>query len=453
MTQRHLNRGWKSEPIADKRRRVIEQSPLRPITIRAFSCLLLALLLGATGCSSLRLPILTEKQIRQEIKTDYSVSDPEFRASISALLGAPLVDSNNIVELQNGDQIFPSMLNAIRSAKQSVTLESFIWSSGKISDQFVDALSERARAGVKVRIVVDWLGSWFLKRSDQRKLEAAGARVVRFHPLLSLQILRFNHRTHRKLMIVDGKIGFIGGVCLSDHWAGNAGHGEWRDIHFRVEGPAVAEMQAAFCGNWLETKSAVLQGPDYFPVLKPAGSMTAQCFPSGPRDHAQQARLSYLLAMSAARKNIRLAHAYFVPDKLVIQTLIDARKRGVRVEVIMPAKIDFFLIHMASRARLKKLLEVGVEFYEYKPTLYHCKIMIVDNCWTTVGSVNLDAKSFRVNDEANLNVLDTDFAATLTKTFEADKAQSRPLTLKDFKHQNPFSKIANWFVGLFEADL
>ncbi|HEY2083774.1 MAG TPA: phospholipase D-like domain-containing protein [Verrucomicrobiae bacterium] len=396
---------------------------------------------------------MSEKQIRREIKTDYSVSDPQFRNSISALLGAPLVDGNKIVELQNGDQIFPAMIEAIRGAQKTVTLETFIWSSGKVSDQFIDALSERARAGVKVRVIVDWIGSWLLKRKDQRRMTDAGVKVVRLNPLITIRFFRLTHRTHRKLMVVDGKVGFIGGVCISDNWSGNAERGKWRDIHFRVEGPVVAQMQGVFCGNWLAAKSQVLHGGDYFPELQAAGTIKAQCFPSGPRDHAEQARLSYLLAMAAARKNIRLAHAYFVPSKLAIQTMLDARKRGVNVEVIIPAKIDNPAVHMASRSRLKKLLAAGVKFYEYKPTLYHCKIMVVDDIWSTVGSVNFDEKSFHANDEANLNILDKNFAATLARTFEEDKAKSRPLTMADLKHQSLFSKIGNYFAGLFQSDL
>jgi cardiolipin synthase len=422
--------------------------------LRVCNWLALAILLSInTGCTSLTSPVMSEKQIRREIKTDYSVSDAEFKNSISHLLGAPLVDGNNVVELQNGDQIFPAMLDAIRGAQKSITIETFIWSSGKVSDQFVDALTERARAGVKVNVVVDWIGSWGLKRADEKRMTDAGVKFMRLNPLLSLKFFRINHRTHRKLMIVDGKIGFIGGVCLSDDWSGNAELGKWRDLHFRVEGPVVGQMQGAFCENWLTTRSSVLQGADYFPDLKPASTMTAQCFPSGPHDHAEQARLSYLLAMASAKTNIRLAHAYFVPSKLAIQTLISARKRGVKVEIVIPSKIDNILVHMASRSRLRELLDAGVEFYEYKPTLYHCKIMVVDDVWSTVGSVNFDEKSFHANDEANLNVLDKNFAATLIKTFEEDKSKSRPLTRRDFKHQNPFSKIANFCVGLFHADL
>jgi cardiolipin synthase A/B len=396
---------------------------------------------------------MSEKEIRRGVKTEYSVSDPAFRASISPLLGAPLVEGNSIVELQNGDEIFSAMLEGIRAARKTITFETFIWSSGEVSTQFVDALAERAQAGVKVHVIADAIGSWRLKKADVRRLTAAGVKFARLNPLISIKFFRINKRTHRKLLVIDGKVGFIGGVGLSDRWSGNAELGKWRDTHYRVEGPVVAQMQGAFAENWLETRSEILEGPDFFPGLNPAGTMIAQCFPSGPRDHAEQARLSYLLAMAASRKSIRLAHTYFVPSNLAIETFLDARKRGVKVEIIIPAKFDNFAVHMASRSRLRRLLDAGVVFYEYQPTLYHCKIMVVDDCWSTIGSVNFDEKSFRANDEANLNVLDTDFAATLVKTFEADKSRSRPLTREDFKRRSWFSKTANFFVGLFHADL
>ena len=346
------------------------------VAARTGYCFIILLLIAGAGCSTVTNPVLSEKEIRREIKTDYSVKDPEFRASMSSLLGGPLVDGNKIEQLQNGEEIFPAMLEAIRGAQKSINIESFIWSSGKVSTEFVSALSERAKAGVRVHVIVDWLGSLYLTHRDARRMREAGVDLVRLNPLVSIKFFRFNHRTHRKLMIVDGRVGFIGGVCISDHWNGNAERGKWRDIHFRVEGPVVAEMQGTFCGNWLAARSQVLQGRNYFPELKPVGAMAAQCFPSGPRDHAEQARLSYLLAMAAAQKTIRLAHAYFVPSNIAIKTLLDARKRGVKVEVIIPSKIDNFAVHMASRSRCKKLLDAGVEFYEYRPTFYHCKIMV-----------------------------------------------------------------------------
>lgn len=412
------------------------------------ACLVTALCLGGLGCAS-----TPKKQIRQPIHSDYSVGDPEFRNSINNLLGPPLVGGNNVVELLNGDQIFPAMLEAIRNARKTITLEQYIWSPGKLSSQFVAALSERARAGVKVYIITDAIGSAKLTESDLEPLLQAGAQFVRYNPAHWFRLFAVNHRTHRKLLVVDGRVGFAGGVCMADEWLGNAEPPNWRDTHFRVEGPVVAQIQAVFTDNWLLARSELLHGPDFFPAPATAGSITAQFYKSGPDDARENARVSYLLAIAAARKNIRLAHSYFVPSDLAIDTLMAARSRGVKIEVIVPAKSDSQVVGQAARSTWDKLLKAGVEFYEYEPTLYHPKIMIVDDLWVTAGSVNFDERSFRINDEANLNILDRNFAAQMIKTFEADKTKSRRLTAKDMRKVAWPVKWWRAFVGLFRSQL
>lgn len=420
------------------------------ICFRAVLRVLVAgLLISASGCATL----FPEKRIREPIHTDYSVSDPQFAHSIGQLLSAPLVESNSVVELLNGDQIFPAMIEAIQHAQKTITIEMYIWSSGQVSSNFVRALSQRARAGVKVHILVDTFGSGKLNRFDRAKLRAAGAELINYNPPQPFKLFSFNHRTHRKIMVVDGRIGFTGGVCIHDDWQGNAEPGRWRETHFRIEGPVVSQMQGVFMDNWLQMSSEVLHGAEYFPEPRPAGAMSAQFFRSGRTDSAENARLAYQLSIAAARKHIRLAHAYFVPDALLFRTLLAARKRGVKVEVIVPSKIDNFAVKKAGRARWRGLLEAGVEFYEYQPTLYHCKIMIVDDIWVTAGSVNFDDRSFKINDEANINVLDAHFAAALTQSFEDDKSKSTLLTFEAFKNRSPFSKFLDHFFGLFRSQL
>jgi cardiolipin synthase len=416
--------------------------------MKSFGFLLVGLLVTG-GCSTLA----PEKQIRKPIQANYSVRDPQFARSIGHVLSAPMVEGNNVIELLNGDQIFPAMLAAIRKAEKSITLETYIWSSGKVSASFIEVLTERARAGVKVQVLVDATGSARLSKADRALLTEAGVELSNYNPLHLLRPFGLNHRTHRKTMVVDGRIGFIGGVCLSDDWAGNAEPGRWRDTHFGVEGPVVAQIQAVFTENWLQARSEVLHGNDYFPKLEPAGGMTAQCFRSGPRDAAENARMSYLLAIAAARTNIRLAHVYFAPGNVVVEALLQARKRNVDVEVIVPGKVDNVVVDKASRSRWGKLLKAGVKFYEYQPTMYHCKIMVVDDIWVTAGSVNFDERSFRINDEANLNVLDQGLALKLTETFEADKAKSRRLTEKNFKRRSWFGRGMEQFFGLFRSQL
>jgi cardiolipin synthase A/B len=404
---------------------------------------------GSLGCRSLT----AEKRIQHAIQTDYSVDQAEFGDSVSHLLAAPLVEGNSVLELRNGNEIFPAMITAIRSAKKTVTLETFIWRPGEVSTEFVTALCERAAAGVKVHIIADALASAEMASADIEQLKKAGAEIVKYNPPFPFKVLSINHRTHRKILVVDGRIGFTGGVCLADEWLGNAEPGKWRETHFRVEGPVVGQIQSVFMDNWLEMRGEVLHGRNYFPELKSAGSMKAQHFKSGPRDADENARMAYLLSIAAARKSLRLAHAQFIPDDLLIAALLDAHRRGVKIEIIVAGKIDNFAVKRAGRSRWGQLIEGGITMYEYEPTLFHCKIMIVDDVWVTAGSINFDDRSFRLNDEANINVLDRDFAAKLIRSFEEDKLKSRLLTAHDLNGRHWFNKCFDHFVGLFRSQL
>ena len=395
-----------------------------------------------------------EKIIRQKIETTYSVEDGQFSHSVSHLLSSPLIGGNRIDTLVNGDQIFPSMLRAIRGAQRTITFESFLWRSGKISDEFIEALSERSKAGVQVHCLVDGIGRLELKRSDRNRLRRAGVHLVTHNPLQWYRPWRWNQRTHRKTMVVDGKIGFIGGVCIADEWMGDAtDQAHWRDTHFRVEGPVVAQMQGVFLDNWIRSKSAVLHGDDYFPLIEPKGNLPAQCFKSGGDDGAENARLLYLYSIAAARKSIRLSHSYFLPDDLAISMLLDARKRGVKIEIVVPGVIDHNIVRMAARARWYKLLECGIDIYEYQPAKYHCKVMVVDDLWVTFGSINFDDRSFRINDEVNMNVLDAGFAAEQARIFEADKAKSIHVTFEDHKARPWHTRLAESICALLRNQL
>ena len=264
-----------------------------------------------------------------------------------------------------------------------------------------------------------------------------------------------NNRTHRKLLVVDGKIGFTGGVGIADIWQGHAQDPEhWRDTHFRLEGPAVAQMQAAFLDNWLKVQPRVLHGDDYFPPLEGAGGSLAQVFKSSFGEGGESTRLMYLVSIAAAKKSILLANAYFVPDSLAIEELVAASERGVRVEIIVPGKyIDSNIVRQASRGRWEKLLEAGVAIYEYQPTMYHVKVMVVDGMWSSVGSTNFDNRSFALNDEANLNVLDTAFAARQETIFEQDKGLARQVTLEMWRNRPRMERFKEWLSGLLRAQL
>ena len=395
------------------------------------------------------------KKVRERIRPVYAVSDPQFLRSMGSLLGPAIRDGNRITPLANGDEIFPSMLEAIRGARRTIDFETYIYWSGRVGKEFADALSERARAGVRVHLLVDWVGSGRLDAKLLEEMEAAGVQVRKYHPLRWYTLSRMNNRTHRKLLIVDGRVGFTGGVGIADKWSGHAqDEDHWRDSHFRLEGPAVAQMQAAFMDNWMKTSGEVLHDEDYFPDEEAAGTAKAQLFKSSPGEGSESVRLMYLLSIASARRSIRIAASYFLPDDLSIETIVAARRRGVPVEIIVPGtKIDAEVSRKASRARWGDLLRAGVVIYEYQPTMYHCKIMIVDDVWVSVGSTNFDDRSFRLNDEANLNVYDAAFADSQIRAFEADKLHARRITLAEWEHRPLKEKLLEHAAALLRSQL
>ena len=409
--------------------------------------MLLVLFIFLTGCMT----NYHGRGIQYRIEPKYTVNDPQFLRSMGQLLGPPLVPGNRITGLINGNQIFPAMLAAVRDAKESINLETYIYWSGEVGQQFAEALADRAKAGVQVHVLLDTIGS---RRLDPRSIDLmqnAGVEVRRYNPLVWYNLARINHRDHRKLLIVDGKVGFTGGAGVADIWLGNADSpAHWRDTQFRLEGPAVAQMQAAFMDNWMKTSCRVLDGTLFFPELKPIGEDYAQVFKSSPREGTEDVRLMFLLSIAAARKNIRLAVPYFIPGELITQQLVEACRRGVKVEIIVPgAETDAALVRHASRSKWGPLFKAGVRIYEYEPTMYHCKVMIVDDLWVSVGSANIDSRSFRLNDEANLNVLAADFAAEQTRAFEEDKKHSREVKMEEWKHRSSGTRILEFLASPF----
>jgi cardiolipin synthase len=374
---------------------------------------------------------------------------------MGVLLGPAIVGGNRVTALQNGDEIFPAMLEAIRGATQTISFETYIYWSGEIGREFAEALAGRAEAGVKVHVLLDWVGAGKMDDELLTLMEDAGVEVLKYHPLRWYNLGRLNNRTHRKLLVVDGRIGFTGGVGIADEWLGHAEDPDhWRDSHYRVVGPAVAQMQAAFMDNWIKTNSLVLHGEAYFPAIDTAGPHLAQVFTSSAGEGSESVRLMYLLSIASARKSIRLSASYFVPDSLSVATIVSARERGVAVEIVVPGgHIDSKVTRKASRGLWGPLLEAGVRIYEYQPTMYHCKVMIVDDAWVSVGSTNFDNRSFSLNDEANLNILDPEFAAEQSKVFEADRALSREITLEAWRRRPWQEKVKEWAAGLLRSQL
>jgi len=376
-----------------------------------------------------------EKRIERRIPHRHPLADPQFRREMSVMLGPGIAPDNRIDDLQNGREIFPAMLEAIESAHRTITFETYIYWSGDIGARFSSALSERAGAGVEVKVLLDWVGCMKMDPEQIERMRASGVEVRYFRPLRWYNVGRMNNRTHRKLLVVDGRVGFTGGVGIADQWDGDAGDPEhWRDMHFRADGPVVAQFQAAFNDNWIRTTGTVLDGEGYFPALEPAGEMPAQMFIASPAGGSESMRLMYLMAIAAAVESIDMQAAYFVPDAMIIRALLEARRRGVRIRVTVPGPhIDSEAVRLASRAQWGDLLEAGIEIAEYRPTMMHNKLLVVDGELVSVGSTNFDVRSFELNEEASLNVYSRPFAARMTAVFEADLALARPYTLADWR--------------------
>lgn len=381
-----------------------------------------------TGCATRE-----GKKVTQEVAPLYSAASAEFRQATGSLLGGNFVAGNSIQTLVNGREIFPAMLSAIRSARKSVDFETYVMWDGEIARKLADALAERAQAGVMVNAILDAQGTFKMGSENLERLRTAGVHVVKYHPINLLDPRRFNNRSHRKLLIIDGKVAFIGGVGIADVWLGNVeSPKQWHDTHYRVTGPVVAQLQAVFMDNWLKTRGEVLHGPEYFPPLAPTGPYTAQAFKSSPRQGDMDIHLMYLLAIASARQSLLIENAYFLPDDLMRKELVNAAKRGAKVEIVVPGEhIDQKAVRAASRKHWAELLKAGIKIYEYQPAMTHVKLMIVDGKFVSVGSGNLDLRSIRLNDEANMNVLDSNFASQQTRLFEADKRRSREVGLNE----------------------
>jgi len=407
-------------------------------------CMALLALLGLVGCSAYR-----GKRLKATPEIGLSVQDPAFMYAQGYLLGVSTLEGNHIESFVNGSHYFPVMLEAIESAQESVTLEMYIFRPGDIGSQFIDALIERARAGVEVCVMMDAIGSRNRKRSDLNRMREAGVKVAVFNRFSPLRPFRVGHRDHRKLLIIDGRIGFLGGAGIDDRWRGDAASKEeWRDGFYRVEGPVVAQLQSIFFETWMRAKGEVMGTQAFLPAPSSVGAAKAHAWKNSVGAGSDNVRIAFMSAFAGATQHIRIAMAYFVPDKLMRQGMIEARRRGVEVEIIIPGKrSNAKIVRPSTRAVLGGLLEAGVRVYEYQPSMYHTKFMIVDDVWVTVGSANFDSRSLRYNEEANLNVWSRRFAEEKIRIFEEDKAKSTEITLDQWKSRSfgkRFVEVLTW---------
>jgi cardiolipin synthase A/B len=444
-------RGWQAEPAGyDAAAMRWRPAPAaKGSGLFQFISLVLAVA-GLTGCTN-----FYGKGIRYQLDHLYPAGSAEFMRNLGSLVEPGILSSNRGTTLLNGDEIFPAMLDAVRGAQRSICLETYMYWSGDVGRQFAEALAKRAAAGVRVHVVIDWIGSRRIDSSLLDLMREAGAEVERYNPLVWYAVTRINHRDHRKLLIVDGRVGFTGGAGIADQWKGNARNpGEWRDSMFKLEGPAVAQMQAAFMDNWVKTNARVLDGDPYFPEMRPAGSYPAQVVKSSPREGTEDIKMMFLMCIAAAQKNIRLSAAYYVPDGLTTREFLEARKRGVEVEIIVPgAQADSGIVKHASRGHWGPLLKAGVRIYEYEPTMFHCKSMIIDEAFVSVGSANFGNRSFRLNDEANLNVYSRAFAREQIRIFEADRQKCRLVTYSEWTHRSLWKRFMEVLASPFRSQL
>lgn len=396
--------------------------------------------------------VLFTPGINYHLSQRASVHDEDFLYTIQSTCQAALHQGNRVEIFTNGERFYPAMLDAIRGATESINMELYIFQPGKVADEFIAALSERARHGVNVTIVVDAIGSFSLWGRPVRRLRRAGCRIESYQRLRWYSLARLNNRTHRELLIVDGRIAFAGGPGIADWWRYPGKHKRpWRDTMARIEGPVVAALQGVAAENWLECCGEILTGREYFPDLHRAGDTTAFVVKSSPSDRATTSRVTFQLLMEAAEHEVRINTPYFLPDAALRRALIAAAGRGVSVTIIVPGPdTDQRWVRLASRRMWGRLLEAGIRIHEYRDTMMHAKILLVDGVWSVIGTTNMDNRSFEHNDEVNVAMLDRKVAERLLADFERDIQDSTEITLERWRARPLWEKIVGPFVWILE---
>jgi cardiolipin synthase A/B len=382
-------------------------------------------------------------------RIDYHVTMPlrpdsdEFLHVIESTCQAAVHQGNTAAALTNGSLFYPAMRDAIRGAEASVNLEAYIFSSGEVADMLIDAMTDRARAGVEVRLVLDAIGSAGLRRPCVARLREAGCRVSFYQPLAWYRLHRINNRTHRELLVVDGRIAFTGGAGVADWWMKpQRGRPVWRDTMLRVEGPIVAALQGTFAENWLECCGEILTGPRHFPRLEPTDGVEMLLIKSSPSDRATVSRVVFQMLIEGAARDVAISTPYFLPDRAMRRALVRTARRGVRVRVIVPGALtDQRLVRLASRRMYRELLEGGVQIFEYRPAMTHVKALIVDGLWAVTGTTNVDNRSFEHNDEVNVALRSPDIASRFRQDFESDLQTSDEVRLEGWQSRSVLEKL------------
>jgi cardiolipin synthase A/B len=398
------------------------------------------------------LVFLFTPHINYHLSRRTSVLAEDFLYTIQSTCQAALHHGNRVSIYTNGPEFYPAMLEAIQSATRSVNMECYIFQPGRIADQFIDALSDRARKGVNVTIVVDAIGSFSLWGRPVRHLREAGCRIQSYQRLRWYSLARINNRTHRELLVIDGRIAFAGGAGIADWWAyPNGRRRPWRDTMAKLEGPIVAALQGVAAENWLECCGEILTGPEYFPNLDSVGDTTAFVIRSSPADRATASRVTFQLLMEGADRHVNITTPYFLPDRALRRALKDMAGRGVSVSVTVPGRLtDQKWVRLASRRMWGELLEAGIRIHEYRATMIHAKVMVIDGLWAVLGTTNIDNRSFEHNDEINVALRDTAVAERLLDDYERDLRDSVEITLERWRRRPLWEKIVGPFVWILE---
>ena len=374
---------------------------------------------------------------------EFPVDSGEFVGTVAGASGSPFLEGNTLELLNNGDAFYPPMLKAIEQAEHSITIEAYIYWAGEIGAVFAEALAERAKAGCPVKILLDAIGSASIGSEILDVLEAGGCQVAWYNPIRWYTLGRFNNRTHRKSLIVDGAVAFTGGAGIADHWRGNArGPHEWRDMQIRLEGPAVVPLQTGFAHNWQQTTGELVSGDAYYPIPGNRGPLAVQTLLSSPETGASNVRTMYYLSIVCARESIYIANPYFVPDPVAIETLIEAKERGVDVRIMVSGiRNDNWLARHNSVRLFGRLLKAGIEIQEFNRTMLHHKTMVVDRRWVTLGTANFDNRSFAHNEESNVCVFDRALADQLHAIFLDDLSGCERVTLERWSRRGALARM------------
>ncbi|MDQ2675931.1 MAG: phospholipase D-like domain-containing protein [Actinomycetota bacterium] len=391
-----------------------------------------------------------------DLGTSLEVDSPDFLRAAEALTGAPISEGSDVELFINGDAIFPAILETIRSAERTLTLETYVYWQGDITQEIASALCERAKAGVEVKVLLDAMGSVMMDTSQIDSMSDAGVVVHRFRPIRPYTLRRLANRSHRRVIVADGKVGMTGGVGIAEEWTGDAQDEEhWRDTHVRLHGPVVRHLQGCFAEHWLEATGEVLSGDEYLPHLEPSvdgGQMQLVRSKSGVGD--TNVETLYYLAIASARESLELTSAYFVPRPAFTDALCDAGERGVDVRILVPGPyIDKGFVRVAGRDSYTPLLEAGVRIFEFQPTMLHAKTLVIDGCWSSVGTVNFDNRSFQLHDEISLGVWDSHFASLLSEQFAKDLERSEEITIERWKERGLRRQAAEASMRVFRREL